>query len=111
MLFHYVIADRSHEPQNVQVSIQYMQAHAIHGNVTVLRNQNNSSEPLQNRGCCKSARSPLEKKRFHPRPSFSPRFVCLSEHEAFGRSPFLSNQATLRYTGRITKYRTALYDV
>ena len=31
--------------------------------------------------------------------------------DTFGRSPFLSNQATLRYTGRITKYRTALYDI
>jgi probable phosphoglycerate mutase len=29
-------------------------------------------------------------------------FVCLSEHE---------NQAALRYTERITKYRTQLYDI
>jgi hypothetical protein len=41
---------------------------------------------------------------------FSPlSFVLLSM--ASGRSPFLREQVTLRYTKTITKYRSTLYDI
>jgi len=35
----------------------------------------------------------------------------LVKHEASRRSPFLHDQATLRYTGTITKHRNTLYDI
>jgi hypothetical protein len=35
----------------------------------------------------------------------------LVEQEASGRSPFLRDQATLRYTATITKHRSRLYDI
>jgi hypothetical protein len=31
--------------------------------------------------------------------------------DTFGRCPFPCNQATLPYSGKITKYRTTLYDI
>ena len=37
--------------------------------------------------------------------------TCLSEYEASGRSPFLLDQATLRYTDTITKCHSPLYDI
>ena len=35
----------------------------------------------------------------------------LVKHEASGRSPFLRDQATLRYTRTIIKHRNTLYDI